>query len=430
MRALMMVNRWWRASGGKSRDADPPCTPSRVSSPGNRNITFTFGLITMTHVEVPPEILRWAMGRSGKEPETLARRFPKINSWLERKAAPTFRQLEDFAAATYTPFGYFFLSAPPAEPLPIPDFRTRRANTLRQPSGDLLDTIYQCQQRQGWFEEFAREEGLDPVPLVGSLTRITPVEAAARAIRTAIAFDLDQRRQDPSWTEALRRMVQQVEDAGILIMISGIVGSNTHRKLNPEEFRGFALAHPYAPLIFVNGADSKSAQMFTIAHELAHLALGESALSDAEASAFPDEATERWCNQVAAEVLVPLTVLRAELQTGETITAATVRLAKRFKVSSLVILRRLRELGWFPSWSAFQTAYAAELEKLKATAREAAGGGDFYRTLDARVGRRFEYALVANTLGGRTTFPEAMRLLGCRRLATFDNLAQKLGFTG
>lgn len=384
----------------------------------------------MTHMEVSPEILRWAVERSGKELETLERRFPRLNAWMERETAPTLRQLQDFAAATYTPFGYFFLAAPPEEPLPIPDFRTRRSEALRRPSGDLLDTIYLCQQRQAWFEEFAREEALDPVRLVGSVTRATPIVDAARTIRGAIDFDLEQRRQDRTWAEALRRMVQSVEEAGILIMVSGVVGSNTHRKLDPEEFRGFALAHPHAPLIFVNGADSKSAQMFTIAHELAHLALGESALSDAEASAFPDEQTERWCNQVAAEVLVPLAVLREELQPGEAVAATTARLARRFKVSGLVILRRMWEAGAFRDWEQFRAEYRKEVEALQEMTPTAAGGGDFYRTLGVRVSRRFEYALVASALGGRTTFREAMRLLGFKRMGTFDSLAQRLGFSG
>lgn len=378
-------------------------------------------------MEVAPEILRWAVERSGKDPGTLERRFPKLNAWLERESAPTLRQLEDFAAATYTPFGYFFLASPPEEPLPIPDFRTRRAEALRRPSGDLLDTIYLCQQRQTWFEEFAREEGLDPVPLVGSLTRTTPVTEAARAIRAGVKFDLEQQSEAGTWTEALRRMIQRVEEAGILIMVSGVVGSNTHRKLDPDEFRGFALAHNYAPLIFVNGADTKSAQMFSIAHELAHLALGVSALSDAEASAFPDEDTERWCDQVAAEVLVPLAVLERELRAEEPLPDAMARLARRFKVSSLVILRRMWDAGAFPSRERFWDAYRAESERLREIAA-GGNGGDFYRTLGARVSRRFEYAVVADTLGGRTTFTEAMRLLGFKRMTVFDSLAQRLGF--
>jgi len=384
----------------------------------------------MTDMEVAPEILRWAVERSGKEPETLERKFPKLNAWLERQSAPTLKQLENFAAATYTPFGYFFLDAPPEEPLPIPDFRTRRPEALRKPSGDLLDTIYLCQQRQAWFQDFAREEGLDPVPLIASLTATAPVVQAAESIRAAIAFDLEQRRQDPTWAEALRRLIHSVEDAGILIMVSGIVGSNTHRKLDPEEFRGFALADRSAPLIFVNGADSKAAQMFTIAHELAHLALGQSALSDADASVFPDANAERWCNQVAAEMLVPLAVLQEELRTGESVEAAVARLARRFKVSSLVVLRRIWDAGAFRSRDQFWTAYEKEVEKVRELAPAPGRKGDFYRTLSVRVSRRFEYALVADTLSGRTTFTHAMRLLGFKRMITFDSLAQRLGIRG
>lgn len=383
----------------------------------------------MNHVVVAPEILRWAVERSGKQPEALERRFPKLNAWLERQSTPTLRQLENFAAATYTPFGYFFLDAPPRELLPIPDFRTRRAETLRRPSGDLLDTIYLCQQRQAWFRDFGREEGIERVALVGSLTKAVPIPTAANVIREAVTFDVEQRSQDRTWTEALRRMILAVEDAGILIMVSGIVGSNTHRKLDPEEFRGFALADPVAPLVFVNGADSKSAQMFTIAHELAHLALGESALSDAEASMFPDQETERWCNQVAAEMLVPLAMIQEDLRPGEPSDAAAARLARRFKVSTLVILRRMWESGAFPTREQFNAAYQGEREKLEGLAAPAgAGGGDFYRTLGVRVSRRFEHALVADTLNGRTPFTDAMRLLGFKRMATFDGLAQELGF--
>lgn len=377
---------------------------------------------------VAPEILRWAIERSGRAAEDLERRFPKLQDWLNGEAQPTLRQLQDFASATYTSFGYFFLDAPPEEPVPIPDFRTRRPAALRKPSGNLLDTIYLCQQRQAWYGDFVFEEGLDPVPIVGSLERMTPIEDAAGAIREAIHFDLEARRQCSTWTEALRRFIEAVEEVGVLVMVSGVVGSNTHRKLDPEEFRGFALFDPRAPLIFINGADTKAAQMFTLAHELAHLALGKSALSDAEASVFPDDQTERWCNQVAAEVLVPLATLRDELRPAEPWQDATARLARRFKVSSLVILRRLFEVGNFPSEQQFWRAYREEHERVRELAGEGEGG-DFYRTLGARASKRFEHALVASALSGRTTFTEAMRLLGFKRMTVFDSLAQRLGFS-
>jgi len=379
-------------------------------------------------VAVSPDILRWAIERSGRAAEELQRRFPKLQNWLNLESEPTIRQLQDFASATYTPFGYFFLEEPPQEKLPIPDFRTRRPAALRKPSGNLLDTIYLCQQRQAWYEDFVIEEGLESVSLVGSLRKTASIEDAARAIRKTLRFDPDAQRGCSTWTEALRRFIDAVEEMGVLVMVSGIVGSNTHRKLDPEEFRGFALADPRAPLIFVNGADSKAAQMFTLAHELAHLALGESALSDAEASVFPNEATERWCNQVATELLVPLAALRDELRPAESWRDATARLARRFKVSSLVVLRRLFEAGVFSSEQQFWRAYQEERERVL----ELAGGGeggDFYRTLGARASKRFDYALVASALSGRTTFTEAMRLLGFKRMTVFDSLVQRLGFS-
>ena len=138
------------------------------------------------------------------------------------------------------------------------------------------------------------------------------VVTAAGRIRDVLGFALAARREMSTWTDALRLFIEQADAAGIMVMCSGVVLNNNRRHLNPQEFRGFAITDDLAPVIFINGSDSKSAQMFTLAHELAHIWLGQSAVSDAEAGRLPTDEIERWCNQVAAELLVPLDVLRSD----------------------------------------------------------------------------------------------------------------------
>jgi Zn-dependent peptidase ImmA (M78 family) len=343
---------------------------------------------------------------------------------MSEQAQPTLKQLEDFANATHTPFGYFFLTQPPVETVPIPDFRTVRGEAVERPSPDLLDTIYICQQRQEWYREYARVTGERPFPFVGSAKPTDDVVATAAAMRDTLAFDLEERRQMPTWMDALRRFIEQADNLGVLVMVNGVVGSNNRRKLNPHEFRGFALADPLAPLVFINGADTKAAQMFTLAHELAHLWLGESALTDVEPRSAPTDAIEKWCNRVAAELLVPLAVLRQEYASHASLRSELDRLARRFKVSTLVILRRIHDAGAITR-DRFWREYDAELERLQNVPR--ASGGDFYLTTAARVGKRFARAVVSSTWEGRSSFTEAFGLLGFKKMSTFRELGQSLG---
>ena len=299
----------------------------------------------MTRVAVEPALLRWARERAELDIAQLSRRFPRLEEWESGAVQPTLNQLEDFARATHAPIGYLFLPEPPVENVPIPDFRTVDNAHISHPSPDLLETIYICQQRQEWYRDFARAAGEAALPFVGSFTVQTAISTAAASIRAALRFDVERRRSLPTWSEALREFIAQADELGILVMCSGIVGSNTHRKLAPQEFRGFALADPVAPVIFINGADTRSAQMFTLAHELAHVWIGQTALSDTDARYVPDRAVERWCNGVAAELLVPIDLLRQEYRDGDDLASETHRLARRFKVSTLVILRRIHDAG-------------------------------------------------------------------------------------
>lgn len=378
-------------------------------------------------VDVSPRLFRWAYERAGYTEGYLARRFPRLERWLRGEDRPTLKQLERFAHVTHAPVGFFFLPEPPEEPIPIPDFRTAGNIHIDRPTPDLLDTIYLCQQRQEWYREYALTAGEPPLAFVGSARPTDDVVGTAERIREALGFDLEERSQLPTWTDALRRFIEQAEALGVLVMVSGVVGSNNRRKLDPVEFRGFALSDSLAPLVFINGADTKAAQMFTLAHELAHLWLGQSALSDVGPSTAPENDVERWCNAVAAELLVPLEAFQDSLQPGEGLRQTLDRLARQFKVSTLVVLRRLYDAGRL-SRKRFWAEYEAELERLRRL--PASSGGDFYLTTAARLGKRFARAVVVATMEGRTSFTEACRLLGFKKMATFRELSTSLGVGG
>lgn len=380
----------------------------------------------MTTVPASVPVLRWAARRARLHDEDLAARFRKWPLWLSGEAQPTLKQLEDFAKLTHTAIGYFFLPEPPQLALPVPDFRTLRDQALAEPSSALLDTLYLCQQRQDWYRDYARLHGLSALAFVGSAGIRDNPEIVAQRMREALGLFAEERRQLPTWTDALRQLINKTEDAGVLVMASSIVGSNSHRKLDVEEFRGFALADELAPLVFLNGSDSKAAQMFTLAHELAHLWLGATGVSDTEAGQVPEQLTERWCNRVAAELLVPLEVLRAAYRPDAPIPDEIQRLAREFKVSTLVALRRLFDAGFIEQGRLWQH-YRDEQARLKALEQRGSGGGDFYRTLGARTSRRFARAIVCSTLEGQTLFQDAFRMLGVRKTATFYEAARELG---
>lgn len=380
-----------------------------------------------TRVPVQPHMLQWAFQRSGQDIEDVVNRFKKFPDWLEGETQPTLKQLETFAKAMYVPFGYLFLPEPPAENLPIPDFRTVNNQNVGRPSPNLLDTIYNCQERQSWYHEFAKVRRYDPVSFIGTATTNMEPKIVAQTIRDTMGFDINARQECRTFEDALRLFIRQAEEAGVLVMVSGIVQSNTRRTLNVKEFRGFALADDLAPLIFINGKDSKSAQMFTLAHELAHLWLGASGLSDTTAQPLTNATTEEvWCNQVAAELLVPLASLESALQADEPIAQAVKRLGRQFKVSGLVILRRLLDASWLTR-PAFEAAWSAELARLHQLSQQSGSGGNFYNSTRSRLSSPFIQAIVGSTLEGQTLYRDAFRMLGVNNTATFKSIGESVG---
>lgn len=365
----------------------------------------------MSRVAVSREVLRWAVDRSGQPVGTLRRKFPKILQWEAGQSHPTLRQLESLAKATLTPLGFFFLPAPPEERLPIPHFRTLDGGAPSRPSPDLLHTVQTMQRRQAWMREFLIEQGQDRLSFVGSARPNEPFRAVADRIRRTLRFDEGWAARQPTWTDALRVLRDAVETVGILVIVNGIIGNNTHRKLDPSEFRGFVLVDEYAPLVFVNGADGKAAQMFTLAHELAHVFFGSSAAFDLRELRPADDPTEQACNRVAAECLVPARELEQFWPSARRDPEPFQAIARHFKVSAIVAARRALDLRLIRP-AEFLEFYEAYQEDERRAAAQRPEGGDFYATQNGRVGRRFARSVARAVKEGQLLYSEAYRLTG------------------
>jgi Zn-dependent peptidase ImmA (M78 family) len=381
----------------------------------------------MATVAIRTEMLVWARERAALTVDDLAAKQPlkRLPLWERGKAQPMFKQLEAFAKATHVPIGYLFLPEPPDEPLPIPDFRTVAGAVPRRPSPDLLDTIYTMQRRQAWFHETLASGEADPAGFVGSARLSDDPEAVGREMRRITGLTDGWARGLRTWREALSRLRRSLEQLRVMAVINGIVGNNPHRPLDVDEFRGFALSDPLAPLIFVNGADAKSAQMFTLAHELAHLWLGLGGVSGFDTLLPGGRDVEDWCNRAAAEFLVPAAEMEEAWRASTRDREAFRTLAGRFKVSPIVVARRALDLRLVDRETFF--AFYRTYTRQERSAGAKSDGGDFYGNQNTRVGELFATHVVRAALEGRVGFKDAYDLTGLRGRA-FQQYAERLGF--
>ena len=374
-----------------------------------------------------PDVLRWARRRADLSEDALASKVKlnpgRVLEW-ERSGRISMAWAERLADATHTPLGYLFLTFPPDEPLPIRDFRTREGATPTQPSADLLETVYAMQRRQDWMREELIETGSEPLPFVGAYHPNGNYGTVASAMRDALLLDDDWAASAPTWSDAIRHLRDNAEGAGILVVFNGVVGNNTSRKLNPDEFQGFALVDGYAPLIFVNNADFKAAQMFTLAHELAHLFVGEEGLSAFESLLPPEHDIEQLCNQIAAELLVPESDLLAYWRLVETTPDPYQQIARHFKVSRIVAARRALDLDLIDRDAFFD--FYNDHKSQGNRSRQTEDGGNFWNTQRWRIGVRFATTVVRAVRAGRLPYREAYALTGLKG-DTFDNMPERMG---
>lgn len=361
-----------------------------------------------TRVNISPTVLSWAIQDTSLE--VLEHKFPKFREWQSGVSEPTFNQVEELANLTHVPFGYFFLPSPPEEKLPIPYYRTFDNNAVPKVSRELLDTLGTLTLRQEWLRDYLIEEGQDKLSVVGSVTDELSVEEAARKVALTLSLNYNWAAKFKTWTEAMSHLRDRIEEIGVTVVTNGIVGNNTHRKLDPKEFRGFVLVDDYAPMIFINGADSKAAQMFSLAHELMHVFIGRSAVFDLADLQPATNKLEIRCNQIAAEFLVPEKLIREFWVPNQNFAITIEGLARQFKVSQLVIARRALDLKLLSKANFLE--FYKNYQILAIAKSNNQSGGNFYANQNQRVGVRFARAIRRAVHQGNLLYRDAYRLTG------------------
>lgn len=337
-----------------------------------------------TRVEnINKELIEWAIIRNGNSLEEFYAQNPSVESWIKGEKLPTVKQLETFTHKVHVPFGYMFLPQPPNETIPLPFFRTGKKST-NSVSLNVFHTVQIIQDRQNWLTEYLEELNFPELDFVGKFNINDNYIDIVNDIRNVLGLELDWASKHNKWEEALDYLTIKIEEAGIIVTYNGIVGNNTQRTIDVKECRGFVLVNKKVPFLFINSADAKAAQMFTIMHELAHIWLGKSAGFD-NANLLPaDDPLELLCDKVAAEILVPEIYFIKKWETSQNFKY----LSRIFKVSPIVIGRRALDLKLitYPQFIHFYNEYMNEIRERK---DKQSSGGDFYATTKKRISLRF-----------------------------------------
>lgn len=355
-------------------------------------------------VNINTDMLTWAIDRAGHDLDEITVTFPKLKEWMEEKKKPTFNQLQKFSKKVHVPLGYLFLQSPPVEQLPIPYFRSGK-NGNNKVGINTFDTILLLKNRQEWLREYLQENEFDKKDFVGKFHSNFSYNEIVSDIRNTLGLSENWANYFSNWEQTLEHLTEKVEDAGIIMIFNSIVENNTHRPIPVKECRGFVLSDDYAPFMFINAADAKAAQMFTIVHELAHIWTGNSAGFDFRQMQPANDPVEELCDKVAAEFLVPESIFLDLWDKNKSFK----QLAQVFKVSPIVIARRALDLDKITKGQFF-SFYNNYIDSLKEIKQKKTGGGNFYRTAKKRVSLTYAAHINQAVKSGQLLYRDAYKL--------------------
>lgn len=365
-------------------------------------------------VSVTPSVLQWAARRTGLDDDELLKRFPKFDSWLTGDEKPTLRQAQDLAQRAKIPFGRLLLKEPSGEDTGVPDFRTVRSSVLESMSPDLQEVVLKAQQRLAWYSTYAKDEGIEPPAFFAAASSSQNPRGVALSIRERLGFGDEAPIPGP---EKVRTLVLSMEEAGVLVARNSVVESSTKRRLDVEEFRGFTIEDDGFCLVFVNTRDAKTAQLFSLAHELGHVVLGKPGVSDHAHGVQ----LEQWCNHFASEFIAPAPLVQKLFDDTLQVEDEVERLARRFGLSREAMLWRLRELDLIDQEEALRVL---PLVKHNAEIADKAGEGapPHHVLVRSRVGGRFFDTITQAAVNGQISQREAARYLGANSNESFVKL--------
>lgn len=361
----------------------------------------------MMSISIPynPQLLKQAADAAGG---FIWEKFPALNEWISEEKKPTVNQLAEFAKKVNVPFGYFFLKQLPLRENTVPLFRTGSGKPVYKYSVNLQETIDIIKMRQDWLNGYFKREKMSPLSFVGSVKIEAGVKEISNKIRRKIDLALNWAAGISDKNKVLIGLIKKIEAIGIFVVVNGVINNNNNRVLDRNEFQGFALSDKYAPFIFLNGKDYKAAQIFTLMHELAHIWLGVTAISDFEKMQPASNETEQLCDAIAAELLVPEDELRKNYARLPNKENAIVQLSRLFKVSQIVIARRLLDIGilskakFFAFYNAQKMSWDEDKNK--------SSGGDFYLNQPYKVGSAFFRTIDNAAKSGKLLYSDAYRL--------------------
>ncbi|PNS09584.1 hypothetical protein Lysil_1213 [Lysobacter silvestris] len=363
------------------------------------------GSLNVEPLEFSRDVLNWAAEKAGQTLHSFAESVAKRERDRERivQGRLTVAQAEKLAKRARIPFGYLFLAEPPEITRPnIPDLR--QIQDAQPLSEDFYETLEDVFAKQSWLIEYLTEAGAGEHPFVGRFTADAKRNAddIAADMRRELGVTDDDRRKSADAAAYFSALSAKAEAKGVLVFKTSYVKANTHRPISEKEFRGFAVSHKLVPLVFINGRDAEVAAVFTLMHELAHIWLGVTGVSDVTLARFGNP-IERLCNRVAANLLVPMNAFMERWSGPQDVE----KLAKYFRVSKLVIARRALDNKLVDQ--AFYDEVAANTQRVKSSGKPTA-----LLTIPVRNSKKFTRTIVASAMSGQTLLRDAASLLNVK----------------